>query len=40
MRWPARQELAGKLLLLTLALPLFERIAELAASLIEGSAGT
>jgi hypothetical protein len=35
-----KAELAGKLLLLTLALPLFERIAELAASLIEGSAGT
>lgn len=32
----AKAELAGKILLLTLALPLFEQLARLAASLISG----
>ena len=32
----SKAELAGKLLLLTLSLPLFEKIAQLAASLING----
>ena len=33
----AKAELAGKLLMVMLALPLFEKLAELAASLIQGS---
>lgn len=36
----SKAELAGKLLLLTLALPLFEKIAQTAASLISGGTGT
>ena len=34
----SKAELAGKLMLLMLALPLFEKIAQLAASLINGEA--
>ena len=34
----AKAELAGKLFLLMLALPLFEKIAEIAVSLIDGQA--
>ena len=34
----SKAELAGKLMLLMLALPLFEKIAQLAASLIKGEA--
>ncbi len=33
----AKAELAGKLMMVMLALPLFEKLAELAASLIQGS---
>ena len=36
----SKAELAGKLLLLTLALPLFEKIAQTAASLISDGTGT
>lgn len=36
----SKAELAGKLLLLTLALPLFEKIAQTAAALINTGAGT
>lgn len=36
-RWAAKAELAGKAAMLLLSLPLFEKVAELAASLIGGT---